>query len=100
MFCRLSGCESVAIWSADRPFSFRPFSFGINVVATQLPRLDAGSLLELARKREPSIDRATVYRTIELLKSSGWNLVELVTRASPRVRRLQASRARRASPER
>lgn len=30
--------------------------------------LDAGALLELARKREPHIDRATVYRTIELLK--------------------------------
>lgn len=30
--------------------------------------LDAGSLLELARKREPNIDRATVYRTLELLK--------------------------------
>jgi Fur family ferric uptake transcriptional regulator len=30
--------------------------------------LDAASLLELARQREPNIDRATVYRTIELLK--------------------------------
>jgi Fur family transcriptional regulator, ferric uptake regulator len=30
--------------------------------------LDADSLLELARAREPKIDRATVYRTIELLK--------------------------------
>jgi Fur family transcriptional regulator, ferric uptake regulator len=30
--------------------------------------LDADSLLELARKRGPRIDRATVYRTIELLK--------------------------------
>ena len=30
--------------------------------------LDAGSLLELARRREPNINRATVYRTIELLK--------------------------------
>jgi Fur family ferric uptake transcriptional regulator len=30
--------------------------------------LDAAALLELARKREPAIDRATVYRTIELLK--------------------------------
>ena|ERR1022692_3350791 len=30
--------------------------------------LDAASLLEQAKKREPSIDRATVYRTIELLK--------------------------------
>jgi Fur family ferric uptake transcriptional regulator len=30
--------------------------------------LDADSLLELARKRGSKIDRATVYRTIELLK--------------------------------
>ncbi|MEI9972232.1 MAG: transcriptional repressor [Ignavibacteriota bacterium] len=30
--------------------------------------LDAASLLELARQREPGIDRATVYRTIGLLK--------------------------------
>lgn len=30
--------------------------------------LDAASLLELARQREPNIDRATVYRTLELLK--------------------------------
>jgi Fur family ferric uptake transcriptional regulator len=33
--------------------------------------LDAGSLLNLARKRNPKIDRATVYRTIELLKKLG-----------------------------
>jgi Fur family transcriptional regulator, ferric uptake regulator len=33
--------------------------------------LDAASLLELARKRDPNIDRATVYRTIELLKRLG-----------------------------
>ena len=31
-------------------------------------RSDATSLLDRARKREPSLDRATVYRTIELLK--------------------------------
>jgi Fur family ferric uptake transcriptional regulator len=30
--------------------------------------LDAASLLENARKRDPRIDRATVYRTLELLK--------------------------------
>ena len=30
--------------------------------------LDAASLLEQARKRDPRIDRATVYRTLELLK--------------------------------
>lgn len=33
--------------------------------------LDASSLLALARKREPGIDRATVYRTIEMLKKLG-----------------------------
>ncbi len=30
--------------------------------------LDAATLLELARKRDASIDRATVYRTLSLLK--------------------------------
>lgn len=33
--------------------------------------LDAAGLLEIARKRDPRIDRATVYRTIELLKKMG-----------------------------
>ena len=33
--------------------------------------LDAAALLTMARKREPGIDRATVYRTIELLKNLG-----------------------------
>ena len=33
--------------------------------------LDAESLWKLARKRDPNIDRATVYRTIELLKRHG-----------------------------
>jgi Fur family transcriptional regulator, ferric uptake regulator len=33
--------------------------------------LDAASLLDLARKREPSLNRATVYRVIELLKGFG-----------------------------
>jgi Fur family ferric uptake transcriptional regulator len=30
--------------------------------------LDAAALLELARKRDPQINRATVYRTLEILK--------------------------------
>ena len=30
--------------------------------------LDAATLLRLARKRDPQIDRATVYRTLDLLK--------------------------------
>jgi Fur family transcriptional regulator, ferric uptake regulator len=33
--------------------------------------LDAASLLAEARKRKPNIDRATVYRTLELLKHMG-----------------------------
>jgi Fur family ferric uptake transcriptional regulator len=43
----------------------------IEVVQEATQHLDAGTLLELARKREPNIDRATVYRTIELLKKLG-----------------------------
>jgi Fur family transcriptional regulator, ferric uptake regulator len=40
------------------------------VVAIQEAKehLDASALLEVARKQEPNIDRATVYRTLELLK--------------------------------
>lgn len=33
--------------------------------------LDAASLLDRARKLDPNIDRATVYRTLELLKRLG-----------------------------
>src|SRR6266498_1197508 len=33
--------------------------------------LDANTLLSLARKKNPKIDRATVYRTLELLKRFG-----------------------------
>jgi Fur family ferric uptake transcriptional regulator len=33
--------------------------------------LDAASLLELARRRDPNINLATVYRTIDLLKRLG-----------------------------
>src|SRR5277367_6268463 len=40
----------------------------IQVIQDAREHLDAGALLELAREREPNIDRATVYRTIELLK--------------------------------
>ncbi len=40
----------------------------VEVIQEADEHLDAASLLEAARKREPSIDRATVYRTIELLK--------------------------------
>lgn len=40
----------------------------IEVIQEAREHLDAGSLLELARRRAPNLDRATVYRTIELLK--------------------------------
>jgi Fur family ferric uptake transcriptional regulator len=40
----------------------------IEVIQDAREHLDAGLLLELARKRHPKIDRATVYRTIDLLK--------------------------------
>jgi Fur family ferric uptake transcriptional regulator len=33
--------------------------------------LDAATLLEIAKKQDPGIDRATVYRTIALLKDRG-----------------------------
>jgi Fur family transcriptional regulator, ferric uptake regulator len=33
--------------------------------------LDAATLLELARKKDPHIDRSTVYRTISMLKRRG-----------------------------
>jgi Fe2+ or Zn2+ uptake regulation protein len=40
----------------------------VEVIQEAERHLDAASLLTLARKREPSIDRATVYRTLEILK--------------------------------
>lgn len=40
----------------------------IEVIQEAQEHLDAGSLLELSRKRHPKIDRATIYRTIDLLK--------------------------------
>jgi len=40
----------------------------IEVIQGAEQHLDAVSLLEQARHRGPNIDRATVYRTIELLK--------------------------------
>jgi Fur family transcriptional regulator, ferric uptake regulator len=40
----------------------------VEVIQEAREHLDAASLLELARQREPNIDRATVYRTLELLK--------------------------------
>lgn len=43
----------------------------IETIQEATSHLDAASLLQLARKRDPNIDRATVYRTIELLKGLG-----------------------------
>jgi Fur family transcriptional regulator, ferric uptake regulator len=40
----------------------------VEIIEDATQHLDAATLLELARQREPEIDRATVYRTIELLK--------------------------------
>jgi Fur family ferric uptake transcriptional regulator len=43
----------------------------IEVIQEATIHLDAATLLNLARKRDPNINRATVYRTIELLKELG-----------------------------
>jgi len=40
----------------------------IEIIQSAEQHLDAATLLQLARKRQPDIDRATVYRTLELLK--------------------------------
>lgn len=40
----------------------------IEIIQDAAEHLDAATLLELARRRQPEIDRATVYRTLELLK--------------------------------
>lgn len=40
----------------------------IEVIQEASEHLDADTLLELARRRTPGVDRATVYRTIGLLK--------------------------------
>lgn len=40
----------------------------VEIIQEAKHHLDAASLLELARQKQPAIDRATVYRTIELLK--------------------------------
>ncbi len=43
----------------------------IETIQDATSHLDAARLLEQARKRDPNIDRATVYRTIDLLKRMG-----------------------------
>jgi Fur family transcriptional regulator, ferric uptake regulator len=43
----------------------------IETIQSADAHLDAATLLSLARERDPKIDRATVYRTLELLKRLG-----------------------------
>ena len=43
----------------------------VSVIQDSPRHLDAASLLTLARQRDPNIDRATVYRTIAMLKNLG-----------------------------
>jgi Fur family transcriptional regulator, ferric uptake regulator len=43
----------------------------LEIIQSATTHLDAASLLQLARERDASIDRATVYRTLELLKKLG-----------------------------
>jgi Fur family ferric uptake transcriptional regulator len=43
----------------------------VGIIQDSPRHLDAASLLELAKKRDADIDRATVYRTIALLKDRG-----------------------------
>ncbi len=52
--------------------------------------LDAGALLKLARARDASINRATVYRTLELLKRLG--LVDRPVRSEARLACLRCGR--------
>jgi len=40
----------------------------VEIIQTATAHLDVAALLKEAQKREPSINRATVYRTIDLLK--------------------------------
>jgi Fur family ferric uptake transcriptional regulator len=43
----------------------------LEIIQSSTIHLDAVTLLKLARERDTSIDRATVYRTLELLKKLG-----------------------------
>jgi Fur family transcriptional regulator, ferric uptake regulator len=45
----------------------------VGIIQDSPRHLDAARLLEIAQKRDPGIDRATVYRTIALLKDCGLN---------------------------
>ncbi len=43
----------------------------VGIIQDSPKHLDAAALLKLARQRDPDVDRATVYRTIALLKDFG-----------------------------
>jgi Fur family ferric uptake transcriptional regulator len=43
----------------------------VSIIQDSPRHLDAAKLLEIARKRDAEIDRATVYRTLALLKEHG-----------------------------
>lgn len=43
----------------------------VEIIQDSPRHLDAAKLLEIAKKRDPEIDRATVYRTIGMLKKHG-----------------------------
>src|ERR1700683_4774707 len=43
----------------------------VGIIQDSTRQFDAAPLLEIARKQDPHIDRATIYRTIALLKERG-----------------------------
>ena len=43
----------------------------VDIIQDSPRHLDAARLLEIARKQDPDIDRATVYRTLALLENRG-----------------------------
>ncbi len=43
----------------------------VGIIQNASRHLDAASLLEIARQQDPALDRATVYRTVALLKQCG-----------------------------
>jgi Fur family transcriptional regulator, ferric uptake regulator len=43
----------------------------VGIIQDSPRHLDAATLLQMARKQDPTIDRSTVYRTISMLKSRG-----------------------------
>src|ERR1700691_4621652 len=43
----------------------------VSIIQDSPRHLDAAKLLEIAKQRDPHVDRATVYRTIAMLKKRG-----------------------------